>query len=111
MNENDATATDEIAFGDNDALAAHVAVLLRSRLLILLTEVDGVYSRLPGRPGASSSARAAQAAEAVFGRGLAARPGRHAEQGARRADGGGSGHHDRHRERPGRFRARPDRRR
>ena len=44
VNENDATATDEITFGDNDALAAQVAVLLGARLLILLTEVDGVYS-------------------------------------------------------------------
>jgi glutamate 5-kinase len=48
VNENDATATDEITFGDNDALAAHVAVLIRARLLVLLTEVDGVFSRLPG---------------------------------------------------------------
>jgi glutamate 5-kinase len=71
VNENDATATDEIAFGDNDALAAHVAVLLRSRLLILLTEVDGVYSRLPGTPGAKLVDEGAQAAEAVFGAGSA----------------------------------------
>jgi glutamate 5-kinase len=69
VNENDATATDEIAFGDNDALAAHVAVLLRARLLILLTEVDGVYSRLPGTPGAQLVDEGAQAAEAVFGEG------------------------------------------
>jgi len=52
VNENDATATDEIAFGDNDALAAHVAILVRARLLVLLTEVDGVYTRAPGMPGA-----------------------------------------------------------
>ena len=38
----DATSTDEISFGDNDALAAHVAVLLRARLLVLLTSVPGV---------------------------------------------------------------------
>lgn len=44
VNENDATATDEITFGDNDALAAQVAVLLGARLLVLLTEVEGVYS-------------------------------------------------------------------
>jgi glutamate 5-kinase len=42
VNENDATATDEIGFGDNDALAAQVAVLLRARLLVLLTSVQGV---------------------------------------------------------------------
>jgi glutamate 5-kinase len=52
VNENDATATDEITFGDNDALAAQVAVLVRGRLLVLLTEVEGVYSRAPGTPGA-----------------------------------------------------------
>lgn len=44
VNENDATATDEITFGDNDALAAQVAVLLGARLLVLLTEVEGVFS-------------------------------------------------------------------
>jgi glutamate 5-kinase len=42
VNENDATATDEITFGDNDALAAQVAVLLKARLLVLLTSVPGV---------------------------------------------------------------------
>ena len=52
VNENDATATDEITFGDNDSLAAQVAVLTNARLLVLLTEVDGVYSRAPGTPGA-----------------------------------------------------------
>ena len=52
VNENDATATDEITFGDNDALAAHVAVLVRARLLVLLTEVEGVHTRAPGTPGA-----------------------------------------------------------
>ena len=52
VNENDATATDEISFGDNDALAAQIAIMLRARLLVLLTEVDGVYSREPGHPAA-----------------------------------------------------------
>ena len=61
VNENDATATDEITFGDNDALAAQVAVLLRARLLVLLTEVEGVYSRAPGTPGAELLAEGAQA--------------------------------------------------
>jgi glutamate 5-kinase len=44
VNENDATATDEIAFGDNDALAAQVAVLLKARQLVLLTSVPGVLA-------------------------------------------------------------------
>jgi glutamate 5-kinase len=67
VNENDATATDEITFGDNDALAAQVAVLLRARLLVLLSEVEGVYSRAPGTPGAELLAEGAQATEAALG--------------------------------------------
>jgi len=67
VNENDATATDEITFGDNDALAAQVAVLLRARLLVLLTEVAGVYSRAPGTPGAELLSEGAQAGEAALG--------------------------------------------
>jgi glutamate 5-kinase len=47
VNENDTTATDEISFGDNDFLAAQVAILLRARLLVLLTNVDGLYARDP----------------------------------------------------------------
>jgi glutamate 5-kinase len=67
VNENDATATDEITFGDNDALAAQVAVLLRARLLVLLTEVEGVYSRVPGTPGAELIAEGTHARNAVLG--------------------------------------------
>lgn len=52
VNENDSTATDEITFGDNDALAAQVAILLRARLLVLLTDQDGLYTRDPREPGA-----------------------------------------------------------
>jgi glutamate 5-kinase len=70
VNENDATATDEITFGDNDALAAQVAVLTRARLLVLLTEVDGVYATHPAEPGgAELLADGATAADAVLGRG------------------------------------------
>ena len=69
VNENDATATDEITFGDNDALAAQVAVLVQARLLILLTEVDGVYSRAPGTPGAELLSEGALAGQAVLGEG------------------------------------------
>ena len=67
VNENDATATDEITFGDNDALAAQVAVLLGARLLVLLTEVEGVYSRAPGTPGAELLAEGTRARDAVLG--------------------------------------------
>jgi glutamate 5-kinase len=64
VNENDATATDEISFGDNDALAAQVAVL-RARLLVLLTSVPGVL-----REGVVIE-DGAQARTAVFGTGSA----------------------------------------
>ena len=47
VNENDTTATDEITFGDNDFLAAQVALLLEARLLVLLTNVDGLFSGDP----------------------------------------------------------------
>src|ERR1700712_5703515 len=47
INENDTTATDEISFGDNDFLAAQVALLLEARLLVLLTNVDALYARDP----------------------------------------------------------------
>ena len=59
VNENDSTATDEITFGDNDALAAQVAVLLRARLLVLLTDIDGLHDRDPRAAGAAPIAEIA----------------------------------------------------
>src|SRR5215213_3532221 len=47
INENDTTTTDEISFGDNDFLAAQVAVLLSADALLLLTDTDGVYTADP----------------------------------------------------------------
>jgi glutamate 5-kinase len=47
INENDTTSTDEITFGDNDFLAALVAGLLKARLLVLLTNTDGVFTADP----------------------------------------------------------------
>jgi glutamate 5-kinase len=47
INENDTTTTDEISFGDNDFLAAQVAVLVGARLLVLLTDADGLYTADP----------------------------------------------------------------
>jgi glutamate 5-kinase len=67
VNENDATATDEIAFGDNDALAAQAAVLVRARLLVLLTEVEGVFTRAPGEPGAELVAEGHSVADDALG--------------------------------------------
>jgi glutamate 5-kinase len=49
VNENDTTATDEISFGDNDFLAAQVAILLDARLLVLLSDVDGLHRGDPRR--------------------------------------------------------------
>ncbi len=47
INENDTTATDEISFGDNDFLAAQVAVLVAADQLILMTDIDGLYTADP----------------------------------------------------------------
>jgi glutamate 5-kinase len=53
INENDTTTTDEISFGDNDFLAAQVAVLVGADLLVLLTDIDGLYTADPrADPGA-----------------------------------------------------------
>lgn len=52
INENDTTATHEIRFGDNDRLAALVAQLLGADLLVLLTDVDALYTAPPSEPGA-----------------------------------------------------------
>jgi glutamate 5-kinase len=48
VNENDTTATDEITFGDNDFLSAQLALLLGARLLVLLTDTDGLHTADPG---------------------------------------------------------------
>src|SRR3954469_19838697 len=47
INENDTTTTDEISFGDNDFLAAQVAILVGADLLVLLTDTDGLYTADP----------------------------------------------------------------
>lgn len=52
VNENDTVATSEIRFGDNDRLAALVAHLVHADRLVLLSDVDGLYDRHPGEPGA-----------------------------------------------------------
>jgi glutamate 5-kinase len=49
INENDTTATDEITFGDNDFLSAQVAILLEARLLVLLTDLEGLHTADPRR--------------------------------------------------------------
>ena len=52
VNENDAVATSEMRFGDNDRLAALVAHLVSADALVLLSDVDGLYDRNPSSPGA-----------------------------------------------------------
>ena len=51
VNENDTVATHEIRFGDNDRLAALVATLVKADLLVLLSDVDALYTRPPHLPG------------------------------------------------------------
>ena len=51
VNENDTVATNEIRFGDNDRLAALVAHLVSADALILLSDVDGLYTGDPRKPG------------------------------------------------------------
>ncbi|MFC9857576.1 MULTISPECIES: glutamate 5-kinase [unclassified Streptomyces] len=51
VNENDTVATEEIRFGDNDRLAALVAHLVHADLLVLLSDVDGLYDGDPSTPG------------------------------------------------------------
>lgn len=47
INENDAVATEEIKFGDNDQLSAKVAALVQSNKLVIMTDVDGFYNDDP----------------------------------------------------------------
>ena len=47
VNENDTVATEEIKFGDNDRLAAQVALITEANLLILLSDIDGLYEKDP----------------------------------------------------------------
>lgn len=53
INENDTVATEEIAFGDNDTLAAKVAVSINADLLILLSDIDGLYTADPHKDKAA----------------------------------------------------------
>jgi glutamate 5-kinase len=47
VNENDTVSFDEIRFGDNDIISAHIANMLDADLLVILTDTDGVYDRNP----------------------------------------------------------------
>ncbi|MEM1277240.1 MAG: glutamate 5-kinase [Pseudomonadota bacterium] len=53
VNENDTVATDEIRYGDNDRLAARVALMAGADLLVLLSDIDGLYTANPKRDQAA----------------------------------------------------------
>jgi len=53
INENDTVATEEIRFGDNDRLAARVAQMASADTLVLLSDIDGLYTAPPSQKGAS----------------------------------------------------------
>ena len=59
VNENDTVATHEIRFGDNDRLAAMVAQLVSADALVLLSDIECLYTRPPGEPGAVPITRVA----------------------------------------------------
>ena len=82
VNENDTVATEEIRFGDNDNLSATVVNLVTADLLVILSDVDGLYDRPPGEAGAEPPrvidcveeftpeiVRAARGSSSAFGRG------------------------------------------
>ena len=54
INENDSVGTAEIRFGDNDRLAALVALLVQADLLVLISDVDALYDAHPSQPGAQA---------------------------------------------------------
>ena len=103
INENDTTTTDEISFGDNDFLAAQVAILLGAERLVLLTDTDGLYTADPAltRGGAGHGRDLVRAAGVAADRllGLAAGLRRHALEGRGRRDGHRGGHPRDHRPR------------
>ena len=68
VNENDAVAVDEIRFGDNDRLAALVAIMVRADLLVLLSDVDGVYTDDPKRKGARLLSEVGDVSELKLGK-------------------------------------------
>jgi glutamate 5-kinase len=67
INENDTVSVAEIKFGDNDLLAAMVANLLQAPLLVLLTNVDGLYSADPREDATARLLSTVDDIDAVFG--------------------------------------------
>ncbi len=68
VNENDTVATEEIRYGDNDRLAARVAQLAGADLLVLLSDIDGLYTADPRRdPTATHIARVSEITPQIAG--------------------------------------------
>lgn len=65
VNENDTVSVDEIKFGDNDRLSALVANLTQADLLIILSDVDGLYSRSPHKKERKSKKSVISKVEAI----------------------------------------------
>ena len=66
INENDTVATAEIRYGDNDRLAARVAQMVSAECLVLLSDVDGLYTADPGRdPTATFVAEVGEVTESI----------------------------------------------
>ena len=61
INENDTVATTEIRYGDNDRLAARVATMTSADLLVLLSDVDGLYDKPPAAGATPSTLRSCRA--------------------------------------------------
>ena len=67
VNENDSVAVDELRLGDNDNLAAHVAVLAEAELLIIVSDIDGLYDADPrGNPDARLLPEVARIDAAIY---------------------------------------------
>jgi glutamate 5-kinase len=76
INENDTVATAEIRFGDNDRLAARVAEMIAADALVLLSDIDGLYTADPRRdPAARHLPRVAQVSEEIMAMGGEPPPG------------------------------------
>ncbi|HTN96249.1 MAG TPA: glutamate 5-kinase [Nordella sp.] len=65
INENDTVATSEIRYGDNDRLAARVASMMSADCLVLLSDIDGLYTAPPGTPGAEHIREVAEITPAI----------------------------------------------
>lgn len=83
LNENDAVSTEEIdaTFTDNDRLGALVAARVDADLYVVLSDVDGLYDRPPGEPGAAHIPRVERVDDAVLA--MAGKPGKRGRGGMR----------------------------